>query len=473
MKKSLYAITALALIIVGCAKEDVKENTGNKALVTYTFTASIEKDTNVKGIVNNDGHFEWKVGDQLALVDNDGKLNNNFEVIAVSDDKFTATISGEGVEGAHFVTAIFPREAAVSGQTRQVEFGHGDGAPVMIADIEGVANEGTIKFVHAGAVINLSFTGVPSSVTKLVFTPNASINSKYNVTTIDYDTPANNAVSAASGTLSSIEVLVTVSEGNVSVSMGVPATTYTGGFVVTLDNADGRHIFKKTSSKNVALTRAKYVKGGEANAIPYVAPTEFSVKTVSESKYWDRNGVRMIQTGVNTYAVQMNCDGGTDIYMHDVYNTEDATSKIGHVDGGGFYEISWDSSTCSGGPDYRDITRDMPFNNGGYPTNNMCIRGDFFENWDDVTHTFTYNGNMSWVLEGLSIASGGTYQFKIAKAQSDWAFQAGNKVFGTSLYGAINNDHNDNASITLEKGTYNVYLNATSNYNYNIMFEKQ
>ena len=102
----------------------------------------------------------------------------------------------------------------------------------------------------------------------------------------------------------------------------------------------------------------------------------------------------------------------------------------------------------------------------------MSLSGSF-NSWSHDANPFTYNLNMSWSLEGLTIASAGTYTFKIRKNNSDWSYAAGgNSGLGSSLYGSLKGDNGD-ASINLAAGTYNVYLNATSDWYYNIMFEKQ
>ena len=173
------------------------------------------------------------------------------------------------------------------------------------------------------------------------------------------------------------------------------------------------------------------------------------------------------------------------IYLHkfseddyyDVYYNVDGDYEIRVFDTGmnnplsGLYTVTYNSSTKEMAVSRIDDAAALPFANKDYPINEMAISGSF-NDWGYTT-TFTYNGNMSWVKEGLEISSPGNYTFKIRKAEITWSFAAGvDSGLGSSLYGTLKGD-TDNASVTLEAGTYNVYLNATSDWYYNIMFEKQ
>lgn len=438
MKKYLYSIAALALVIAGCAKEEAKDSPEaiqEESLVTYTFTASIEKDDDSKGLVDNSGKFEWAVGDEIALITDAGVINNDFTVTAVSNSNHTATIRGKGVANANFVTAVYPREAAVSGETRRVKFGKGNGAPVVIADITGVANGGAVKFVHVGAIINMTFTGVPTSVSKFVFTPSSTVKSNYDVTTIDPETPANNAVSANSGTLSSVEIPVTFTDaektagtGTVSVSMGVPAASYSG-FVVTLDNSTGRHIFKKTSEADFTLGRAIYVDGG---SVAYVHPNPNSVKitTESTSKWWDINDQPLIQTSANTFELSINTDPSTTYSIYDEYNEDALTGTINStetvvVDGTLYVGGSmWGWDKPKGGPKMayigsKHIAHNIPISANSYfkiTNGNNFESGNALGAYKDGDYTLGVNEkyDSEWnenYTKAFIISSAGSYDF--------------------------------------------------------------
>lgn len=135
----------------------------------------------------------------------------------------------------------------------------------------------------------------------------------------------------------------------------------------------------------------------------------------------------------------------------------------------GYYQITFIPSTGTASHSRRGDKLDEPFGNIGFPTDEFCISGTF-NGWG--VSQFDYNGNMSWSYSGLSVSSAGTYEFKV-RASSGWTYEAGiNSGLGASLYGTLKGD-NGNASVNLEAGEYNVYLNTTESWYYLVMFEKQ
>ena len=463
MKKlSLILFAAASILAAACSKEisntdkSSSETIIPEEFVTYSFTAG---SADVKSLLTNAGAFSWVAEDHIAIYNSTTSSYVIFEVESV-DGSGNATITASAAPGAVWTNAIYPAERA-TGNGNEVDYTVDSvSGPILVSKVDGQ----TLSFKYLGAVANIQINDVPGTPTKLTLTANADV---FGSRTFSWS--GDNPVLAGSGTQASITVPFT---NNTIISVPIPQVSY-AGFTITVDNAAGRHLYKKTTAKTFDMSSKKLLP---MPALTYEAASKFYVTTVSTSGYWDRSNVRMIQTGANTYEVQMNCDGDTDIYIFDNYNADNYTIGYlnkGHVDGGNFYKITWDTSTSNGGPIYLSNTRDYPFWHDAYPvaTDGMCLSGSF-NSWGYAT-TFTYNTNMSWVLENLAIASDGTYEFKIRKTQDDWAYEAGvNSGLGTGMYGSLKGDTN-NASITLTAGTYNVYLNATSDWYYNIMFEKQ
>ena len=365
-----------------------------------------------------------------------------------------------------FYSAIYPAAVAVGKNKVNIEAALAKG-PVVVAEV----GSGSLTFHHIGSIINIKINDIPAETTKMEIAPAAPAEWNAGIFSFTAGVPD----FSGNGGFCYPVVPVTSADSGVDISVPIFAANYAGGFTIKLLNDAGRILYKKTTTKDYDLSGTKLLN---MKALTYEAPTKFYVKTTSASGYWDKECVRMIQTGANTYSVQMNCDGGSDIFIFDNYNTDNISEGYlnkGHVDGGNFYEISWNTSTNSGGPNYISSTRDTPFWNGEYPVevNGMCLSGTF-NSWG-IDKPFTYNNNMSWVLEGLDIASAGSYAFKIRKTQDAWSYGAGvNSGLGSALYGSLKGDKDaGDASVTLSAGTYNVYLNATSDWYYNIMFEKQ
>ena len=204
--------------------------------------------------------------------------------------------------------------------------------------------------------------------------------------------------------------------------------------------------------------------------VAYEAPGKYYVTTVSSSKYWDKQDVRLIQSEANKFETWMNCDGNTDVYIYDEYNVgnhEAGYLNKGHVDDENLYQISYNEASGTGGPTYKSAKTNKPFFNDDFPTTDFCIMGDF-DDWA-TTHVFTYNGNLNWTYEGLLIPLDDTYHFGVRKSSAN-QFWAGAYTL-SELYGGLKGD--GNASVTLQSGTYNVYVCPTQDWYYLIMFEKQ
>ena len=477
MKKYIIILAVALFTVSACNKIELLDKpiieTLDNGDVSYTFTAVIAdnvsevEEDGTKATVSRGGEYTWAEGDALRFYKNDGTYANASVTRVVGS---TATITVTTGARADFVSAIYPASAAVAKD--QISFNAR--GPIVVAE---VFDGGTLTFHHVGSLINIKFTGISANddIKSLVFTPSSAFS--YNGTfTFSGD---HKPTLTATGSTPRIVVPASKADNNSDITVCVPSVNL-AGFSAALNNdedGNGRNLFKKSTATAHNLYDAEGPVLMNMQKVAYEAPSKYYVTTVSTSGYWDRTDVRMIQTGANTYGVQMNCDGSSNVYIYDNYNVGNHLNGYlnkGSVGDGRFYNITWNTSTSSGGPAYVSATRDYPFNHGDYPVgvNGMALSGSF-NSWSYSTNLFTYNTNMSWVCEGLVIASAGSYIFKIRKAQSDWAYDAGvNTGLGSSLYGSLKGD-NDNASVTLEAGTYNVYLNATSDWYYNIMFEKQ
>ena len=116
-----------------------------------------------------------------------------------------------------------------------------------------------------------------------------------------------------------------------------------------------------------------------------------------------------------------------------------------------------------------------PFGDASFPTEELVLSGTF-NSWGEAA--MTYIGNQSWILENLVISTTNTYEFKFRKS-GGWDYQiAAKDVIGAKLYGILRTQddgsgYTKNASVNLSAGSYNVYLNATDGWFFNIMFVKQ
>ena len=464
MRKNIIVLAATVVALCACQKNEIElldkpivKNDGDK--VTYTFTAVIADDVTdieTKATMARTGAYTWAVDDELKFYKENG-TSAPAKVTAVDGSTATITVTTSD-DRAKFVSAVYPADA-------------GDGAykikfnargPIVVSAVDG----GTLKFYHIGSVINLKFTGIPAKTQSLVFAPTSAFT--YDGT---FSFSDRKPVLTSTGSTSKIVVYASTADEGKDISISVPSVELSG-FSAALNNASdgaGRNLFKKTTaeSHNLAdncpvLMNMKKVACEPAG--------KFYVTTVSSSKYWDKQNVRLIQSEASKFETWMNCDGNTDIYIFDEYNIgnhESGYLNKSHVDDENLYQIYYNTSTGDAGPVYKSSRSDKPFYNSDFPINDFCIMGTFNE-WG-TSHIFTYNGNLNWVFEGLTISTDNTYNFGVRKASGEGFWAGANTLSG--LYGVLNG--NGNASVTLSAGTYNVYLCPTTDWNYLIMFEKQ
>jgi len=452
----LFSFAAAALMLVGCNKEQINpEQTADKDLVTYSFTASID-DPEVRSTLTNAGVFSWVAGDHIAIYNSTTSAYVDFSVTAV-DDSGNATITADAASGAVWTNAIYPYDRA-AGAGNEVDYTVTTvSGPILVSQVSGQ----TLSFKYLGAVVNVQVTGAPSTSSTLTFTANSS-----EFGSLSFSWSGDSPILEGTGSQASITVPFNASG---ITSIPVPQASY-AGFTITVDNEAGRHLYKKTTSNTFDLSSKKLLPMPE---LTYAAPSEFYVTTSSDSKYWDKSNVRMIQTGANDYEVWMNCDGNTTIKIFDEYNKDNLEKGVlntGSVTDGNFYKITWNSSNESGGPEYVGATANYPFYNTEFPSSTFAIAG-LNDDWSTL-YTMTYNGNMSWEYEGITVTKG-THEFKLRNADADSYWAGESSGLGDALYGKLLSDSSNNASITLDAGTYNVYVNATQNWYYSIMFVKQ
>lgn len=592
MKKFAFFFPIAAMMFaVGCAKEnntDVVEN-NNDELVSYSFTvASLEEDA-VRSDLTNAGAFSWEVGDYIAIYNSASSEYVSFEVTEVLSNG-DAIISALATSGAVWTNAIYPAERA-AGAGNQVNYTVSSVAgPILVSNVDSQE----LSFMYLGSVANIEVTGVPGTPTTLTFTANANVFGTRSFSWDEYGKP----VLGGSGSVDSITVPFN-SAGVTTVP--IPKADY-AGFTITVDNAAGRHLYKKTTTKNFTLATSNAILL-PMSAIAYSDPVYFLkvVQKTNGTTFWTSNALYpMVKIGTNTYFAAENVDRMSTYYIYDEWNDDPiltgsttadsytantfsfvgegdllgnwttnnnsscAFNKIGNWNylfnknlyqkrfvirpwddkgwdiwrpnnnGGdawftssvkslsatkvennaafysnlnealdfyfnsssGYEEVkvystgdksnplcalgkftyNSSSNTVSSLDVASSAVNNAPFGDASFPTGQLALSGTF-NSWGDGD-VFTYVGNQSWELKGLSITTAGEYRFKIRKV-GGWDYEIDAKdEFGDTLYGKLRSRHEDlgyknEASVNLSVGTYDVYLNATADWYYNIMLVKR
>lgn len=163
MKKSLYAIAALALVLLGCSKKEFNETFAPGDVVTVRAQVN---DTYTKVAADNAGTFSWQDGDKITILNDE---NAPFEFATVkggTDAAFTST----SFSGELGTIAYYPASASHNNTVFNLasEFAWVENASNM--PMIGTVNtsEKKVSFKTAGAAIKLVCFNVPADARKLV-----------------------------------------------------------------------------------------------------------------------------------------------------------------------------------------------------------------------------------------------------------------------------------------------------------------
>ena len=462
MKRTVFALAAI-LLTAACSKEPVTipEET-NPTTRVMSFTASLESASRAFDD-EHPGSFKWEANDAIAV-----PFLSNGDVVYLSfttdgSGEFTHTFSeGDNYELAVGRNAYYPY-SAVTG-TDQVNL---DGTVIPL--VAQVGSDQTLAFKHLAAFMDLTFTGVPETVTQLKVTGVRS-----GAYSVDYN--EGNPSLTAVGTGTDFYSIPVTGEGTFHATVSFAPGSY-NTLSFSLLTANGTVAYSKSTSQTLA--RKKFYA---MPALAYTAATKIFVTTSSTSHYWDRTDVQMIRTGESTYELWMNCDGQTTISVYDEYNLG-APVWTGSVNDGNLYKISWNSATNTGSVDYVSATVNHPWRNEYF--DNLGLYGNFSGQWQEMQLTFS--GNHSWSKE-ITVASSGTYSFKLNVYDTgwndEWGYYSGdgNSVNpGSNGYGvAVCNGegrNTQNMTVYLTAGTYQFYANSIqptySDRPLRVMFVKQ
>lgn len=163
MKKTIYAIAALALVTIGCAKKEFNETFAPGDVVTVRAQVN---DTYTKVAADNAGKFSWQDGDKITILNAD---NDPFEFATVkggTDAAFTSTsFSGELGSIAYYPASDSHTQTVFNLASEFAWVENASNMP-MIGTVN--TSEKKVSFKTAGAAIKLVCFNVPADARKLV-----------------------------------------------------------------------------------------------------------------------------------------------------------------------------------------------------------------------------------------------------------------------------------------------------------------
>jgi len=273
MKKISIVISALAVIVCSCSKEqDTRLFISNQDTNVVSFKAFFEgEDPETKlGINTSSRVLNWANGDAIAVQMTD----NTFVPFTYSSStkKFSATLGDKEVKDGG--VAYYPASIANNGTPGSVNLptSYTIGAdatvcPPMIATVNLGAKALSLK--HLGGILSVKVSYVPADANKLVLTvPGKTVTGTFAVTdaTDDY-------ISAGTGNST---VTLNFTEGVFSTTateffFPVPVTTFSGGFTVDFKNEANETLYTHSTAKtSIEAARASIKRMAELTVPKYV-----------------------------------------------------------------------------------------------------------------------------------------------------------------------------------------------------------
>ena len=266
MKKISIVISALAVIVCSCSKEqDTRLFISNQDTNVVSFKAFFEgEDPETKlGINTSSGVLNWANGDAIAVQMTD----NTFVPFTYSSStkEFSATLGDKEVKDGG--VAYYPASIANNGTPGSVNLptSYTIGAdatvcPPMIATVNLGAKSLSLK--HLGGILSIKVSHVPTDANKLILTiPGKTVTGTFAVTddTDDY-------ISAGTGSGS---VTLNFTKGVFGTTAAefffpVPVTTFSSGFTVDFKNEANETLYTHSTTKtSIEAARASIKRMAE------------------------------------------------------------------------------------------------------------------------------------------------------------------------------------------------------------------
>jgi surface protein len=248
MKTKFMLGTGLVLtsLLVSCSSEDLLQ--GGKPENANTLRAYIEKQSDSRVTINDEGIFAWSNDDAISV--QLGSAFSTWTLSSINEDGSADFSSDcEAEDGAY---AIYPNtvEAKVSTNdelqvTLPASYDTNKTAPILT----GKYQDGKVEFAHAGALIRISFENVPSFVDNFVFSTNDQ-----NITG-DFTVDDEKAINVADDENNTVTINFTeedIKDGGITFDIPVPVGTY-NGFKASLRYGENE-IYTKSTTEDKTYT---------------------------------------------------------------------------------------------------------------------------------------------------------------------------------------------------------------------------
>lgn len=258
MKKTIYAIAALALLFTGCAKE-INETFVPGDVVTVRAKVN---DTYTKVAADNAGTFSWQADDKITILNDSGDPYDFTTDTGMSDAPFTCTT----FEGSLTAEAFYPASSNHTSGKFYLEptFAWKDGETNM--PMLGTVNTGTkaVSFKTAGAAIKLVCYNVSADARKLVVSSDSKKLSGEFTPTGD---PGDPKAIVSEDSDSEKTITITFDSPSSTMVFYIPVPTGNLGRLtfVLKDSSDANVSFPQRTKDNITMSRQHIVAAPALN----------------------------------------------------------------------------------------------------------------------------------------------------------------------------------------------------------------
>ena len=258
MKKTIYAIAALAFAFIGCTKEyNETFAPGDKLVIRAEVNDAL-----TKVAADNSGSFSWQAGDAITVLNTSGDAFN----LTTATEGAAAAFTTDSFEGTLYTEAFYPASTSHKSGKFFLEptFTWKDGETFM--PMIGTVNTSTkkVSFKTAGAVIKLVCYNVADNARKLVVSSDTKkLSGEF--------TPSAEAIVAAAMGASDNTITINFAAGHPSTMVFyIPVPTGDLGklsFVVK-DDSDANVSNVQTTKGNITMERQHMVAAPVLNCSP-------------------------------------------------------------------------------------------------------------------------------------------------------------------------------------------------------------
>ncbi|GEM_PF-3138331 len=296
MKKISVILSAVALVIVGCTKEQstsLLNTTEGNNVVSFKATFEGETPDTKLGINTTSGALTWADGDAIAVQMTDDTFIEF--IYSSSTQEFTASLGEKKVKDggvAYYPSTIAINETPGSVQlpdeyTARVSEGIATVCPPMKATVNLGAE--TLNLKHLGGILSIRVSYVPADATKLVLNVLAkNLTGNFVVTDGEDD-----FISAKSDGSSTINVNFNAGDFGTSATeffIPVPVTTFEGGFTVEFQNESKETLYTHSTSKaTITAARASITRMAELTVPSYIYISENTDDSWENVKVYAKN----------------------------------------------------------------------------------------------------------------------------------------------------------------------------------------